>query len=73
MLREVQLENFKCFGERVKIPLAPITLIFGQNSVGKSAILQALCLLKQTKGFAPRTRLFSSARKWTGFLDAWRR
>jgi hypothetical protein len=49
MLRSLQLENFKAFGERTVIPLAPITLIFGQNSSGKSSILQSLNLLKQTR------------------------
>lgn len=48
MLRSIQLENFKAFGKRAVIPLAPITLIFGQNSAGKSSILQSLNLLKQT-------------------------
>lgn len=45
----MQLENFKAFGQRTVIPLAPITLIFGQNSSGKSSILQSLNLLKQTR------------------------
>ena len=49
MLHSLQLENFKAFGERVCIPFAPITLIFGENSAGKSTILQALNLLKQTR------------------------
>ena len=49
MLRSIQLENFKAFGQRTFIPLAPITLIFGQNSAGKSSILQSLNLLKQTR------------------------
>jgi hypothetical protein len=49
MLRSIQLENFKAFGQRTVIPLAPITLIFGQNSAGKSSILHALNLLKQTR------------------------
>src|SRR3954447_18836933 len=49
MLRSIQLENFKAFGQRTLIPLAPITLIFGQNSAGKSSILQSLNLLKQTR------------------------
>ncbi len=48
MLKHLHLENFKAFGRRVQIPLAPITLIFGENSAGKSSILQALNLLKQT-------------------------
>ncbi len=49
MIQSLQLENFKAFGKRVNIPCAPITLIFGENSAGKSSILQALCLLKQTR------------------------
>ena len=48
MLKSLELENFKAFGKRVRIPCAPITLIFGENSSGKSSILQALYLLKQT-------------------------
>ncbi|RKU15977.1 hypothetical protein C6501_05970 [Candidatus Poribacteria bacterium] len=48
MLQSLKLENFKAFGERANIPFAPITLIFGENSAGKSSILQALYLLKQT-------------------------
>ncbi len=48
MLHSLELENFKAFGERARIPFAPITLIFGENSAGKSTILQALYLLKQT-------------------------
>lgn len=49
MLQALELENFKAFGKRAHIPLAPITLIFGENSAGKSSILQALYLLKQTR------------------------
>lgn len=48
MLHALELENFKAFGERARIPFAPITLIFGENSAGKSSILQAFYLLKQT-------------------------
>jgi len=49
MLKAIELENFKAFGERNRIEFAPITLIFGENSAGKSSILQALNLLKQTR------------------------
>ena len=49
MLRSLELENFKAFGERARIQFAPITLIFGENSAGKSSILQVLNLLKQTR------------------------
>jgi len=48
MLSSLILDNFKAFGTRQVIPLAPITLIFGANSAGKSSVLQSLLLLKQT-------------------------
>lgn len=41
-LMAIELENFKGVGNRVRIDLAPITLLFGANSAGKSTILQAL-------------------------------
>ena len=44
----MHLTNFKAFCKETAIPIAPITLIFGQNSSGKSSILQAILLLKQT-------------------------
>ena len=49
MLRAIEIENFKAFGKRQRIELAAITLIFGENSAGKSSILQALSLLKQSR------------------------
>jgi len=36
------LENFKAITSPIRIDLEPITLLFGQNSVGKSTIIQAL-------------------------------
>ncbi len=48
MLNYVHIENFRAFGRPTTIPLAPITLLFGENSSGKTSILHALSLLKQT-------------------------
>lgn len=42
MLTHVEITNFKGVGEKVRIPIAPITLLFGANSTGKSTILHAL-------------------------------
>jgi len=47
MLTEIYLEYFKCF-EKLRLPLAPLTLLTGLNASGKSSILQALLLLHQT-------------------------
>lgn len=48
MIQEIQLSNFKAFADAVKIPIKPITLIFGPNSSGKTSIFQSLLMLKQT-------------------------
>lgn len=48
MFNTIEIENFKAFGERQRLPLRPITLLFGANSSGKSSIIQTLLLLKQT-------------------------
>lgn len=42
MLSQIELTNFKAFGKKVTIPLAPLTLIYGQNSAGKSSIMDAI-------------------------------
>jgi predicted ATPase len=41
-LTAIELENFKGVGDRRRIDLRPITLLFGPNSAGKSTVLQAL-------------------------------
>ena len=50
MLHSIQLENFKAFGQRTLIPFAPITLIFGENSAGKSSILKWTPLSRPKNG-----------------------
>ena len=47
MLTRLDLDLFKCF-ERLRLPFAPLTLLSGPNSSGKSSVLQALVLLHQT-------------------------
>lgn len=47
MLTKIKLENFKSWRE-LNLDLGRITLLFGTNSSGKSSILKALLLLKQT-------------------------
>ena len=44
MITAIEIENFKGIGERVRVPLKPITLLFGANSSGKSTIVQAVHL-----------------------------
>ncbi|MEU4421497.1 DUF3696 domain-containing protein [Actinoplanes sp. NPDC024001] len=48
LLTETRLANFKAFGADTRVRLAPLTLVYGANSAGKSSIIQALLLLKQS-------------------------
>lgn len=48
LITGLSLENFRAFGARTFIPCAPVTLLFGKNSVGKTAALSALQLLHQS-------------------------
>ena len=41
-IEELTLANFRAFGRKQRIPLRPITLLYGQNSAGKSSILKAI-------------------------------
>jgi hypothetical protein len=49
MFKTLLLKNFKSFEGVHQIPLAPLTLIFGKNSAGKSSIIQSLLFLKQSE------------------------
>ena len=48
MIKSLRLRNFKAFEDTGILQLKPITVLAGPNSGGKSSILQALLLLKQT-------------------------
>jgi len=47
-MEAIRLQNFKGFRDSGWIGLKPITLLFGYNSSGKSSIMQALLMLKQS-------------------------
>ena len=48
MLTHLNVTNFKAWS-RLKLPFGKVTGLFGENSSGKSSVLQFLLLLKQTK------------------------
>jgi len=58
MISELRLRNFKGWADTNPLRLAPITGFFGPNSSGKTSLLQALLLLKQTTDSADRARVF---------------
>ena len=44
MLTGMNIGGFKAFGATQRVPIRPLTLIYGANSAGKSSILHALAL-----------------------------
>ena len=48
MLTKVRLKNFKAFKDTGDIEIAPLTVLTGPNSSGKSAIIRAMMALRQT-------------------------
>ena len=47
MITSLSLQNFKCF-EKQTLPFKPLTLLSGLNGTGKSSVIQALLLLRQS-------------------------
>jgi len=48
MLTKIQLKNFKCFKDEAEFPLRQLNLLTGINGRGKSTLLQALLLMRQS-------------------------
>lgn len=44
----ISVERFKSYHDLTRIDLAPLTIVLGRNNSGKSTLIQALLLLKQT-------------------------
>lgn len=58
MLSRLRLRNFKSWEDTGDIALRPITAFFGANSSGKTSLLQALLLLKQTSASPDLAEVF---------------
>ncbi len=56
MLTELRIQNFKAWRDTGAVRLAPLTVIFGTNSSGKSSLGHLLMALKQTAQLADRRR-----------------
>ncbi len=57
MITQLQVENFKSWQETGEMAMAPLTGLFGNNSSGKTAILQLLLMWKQTVESVDRQRV----------------
>ena len=55
----MRIRNFKSWADTGEMRLAPITGLFGTNSSGKTSIIQALLLLKQTAESTDRAQVLN--------------
>lgn len=77
LLSHLAISGFKSFGGVQRAPLAPLTLIYGANSAGKSSLMQTLLLLRQsldserlvTQGPLTDVGSFSGVRHKHGFAE----
>lgn len=56
MLTKLHIKNFKAWKDSGEVRMAPLTVLFGANSAGKSSIGHLLLALKQTAASADRSR-----------------
>ncbi len=57
MLTGLRIQNFKSWRDSGAIRLAPVTVLFGANSSGKTSLIQLLLLLKQSAANTDRRRV----------------
>lgn len=57
MLSRLRIQNFKAWKDTREIRLAPITVLFGINSSGKTSVHQSLVMLRQTYESPDRRRV----------------
>ncbi|MFM5289585.1 AAA family ATPase [Aeromonas caviae] len=63
------IAGFKGIEQKATIPLAPITLLFGANSTGKSTVLQAFLYLYEViveRNFDPQYSTITGEQLWLG-------
>ncbi|OED72173.1 AAA family ATPase [Vibrio crassostreae] len=67
-ITKLSLTNFRSFQQTQTIEFAPVTLLFGPNSVGKSSVLMALFYLQHVinKGQCDPQRIEALGNKYVG-------
>ena len=65
MIHQLQVKSFKAWKDSGRIRLAPLTLLFGTNSAGKTSIPQLLLMLRQTLESTDRRRVLHLGDKST--------
>ncbi|CDH06795.1 hypothetical protein XBO1_2450018 [Xenorhabdus bovienii str. oregonense] len=72
-ITQISLINFRSFKETQTIYIAPLTLLFGPNSVGKSSVLMALAYVQQIlkHGHCNSQKLDSLGKKNNRWFDGY--
>ena len=65
IIQSLAIKNFQSIRERVLIEFKPLTLLYGPNSAGKSAILDALTLVGAVVGRTPSYDIDLLMDRWT--------
>ncbi len=52
-MTRIEIEGFRCFGERQEARLAPLTLLVGENSTGKTSLLAMVRALREALATGP--------------------
>ena len=60
MLTRIRLRNFKAFKDTGDVHIAPLTVLTGPNSSGKSALIRAMMALRQTVESSDQSTAFIS-------------
>lgn len=70
-ITKISLTNFRAFKQTQTIEFAPVTLLFGPNSVGKSTVLKALFYVQQilSKGHCNPMYLDALNKKYIGGFE----
>ena len=70
-ITKLSLTNFRSFKEMQTIEFAPVTLLFGPNSVGKSSVLMSIFYLHQVleQGNCNLVRLSALNNKYVGGFE----
>ncbi len=69
MIKNITIENYKCFSNKTKIEMANLTACLGINSVGKSSLIQTLLLFKATYDEIVSTGNYRNSTVYIGLND----
>src|SRR3954466_12753453 len=68
MLTQLEIQNFKAFGDQVRLELRPLTILLGTNGSGKTSALDALGLLSQSVPSAEQGPQFKWKDRFVGVV-----